>query len=1378
MMARVGDKDLSWLVDTGAALSVADSSLIEQIGAARFPKLPLANTLQVRGATGHEFKLVAMHMLPISVKGKTFHQAVLFVENLPSKAILGMDFLRTARATIEADTGQVHFNHEWQTQGKPRARETSVTVNAVYTSPELRPVKVRRATTIPPGYQKKVLVGTSRPSTVGVVISPKCMVDEAIVETTADGECWLVATNGADQPVGLDRGDVVGYFEEMDSPEVKPLQEVLAEVRVAKPKEATPEKKQFLRDSLQVGAASAEFWTLIDEFHDVFAEGPADMGFTDVMKHKISLKHDEPIHIKQFRIPWEHEKFIHDFVKDLLKKKCIRPSNSPYNFPVFCVKKPSGGLRIVNDYRLLNLAAKEDKYVIRSIQECIDTIGRRKSKFFSALDLTNSFWQLALEEGSRHLTAFTIPGWGRFEWVTTPMGLHGSPSTFARMMDHVMEGLAGVLTYIDDVLVNSPTLAEHMVDLKEAFVRLRRFGLKLNSKKCHLLQEEVAYLGFTLTREGVMPGLTKLKAVKEFPEPKSVKSVQEFLGLTNYFRHMINGFAVKASYLSRLLRKDSEWKEGPLPRDALEAFKVLRDELCAKPVLKYPRADLLFHLSTDAATGTAEGVGGGFGAMLAQVDEKGNEMVVAYASRSLKTHEKNYSAYLAELAAAAWAIDYFDVYLRGRKFILYTDHKPIEKMGAMQKKTLNRLMQQMNEFQFVIKHRDGILNVVPDALSRNPVDAVTTRARARAAEAATEPEVDRPIDSEVETRLEKARRAATELSADLEVPEEDLFALQAKDELCSALLRWLKKGELPKEPEKARIVSNFGRFCLLNDGIVYINTKSKGRPEAMLLVTPVPMRKDVVRAAHASMYSGHGGVAKTTLRVQSRFWWPGLAADVEKFVEGCIVCQRVNDPPAKYKNRAELHPLPVPDVPNFRVHIDLYGPLKTSESGKKSVMVCTDAFTKYVELVAIKDKEAVTVAQAYFERWICRFSAPRQTCSDRGKEFLNQLMDCLFERFNISRLTTSAFHPETNGQVERFNRTMRKYLQKVLENETLDWERWLAPLAIAYNTQIHQATKFSPFFLTFLHEPNLPNFDIDEPKLYSDNWVDEALIRLKRAYIMAKMNAEEAAAVYKHNYDVRSSKRQFKEGDPVLVHFPRGKFRGNCKLAQNWVDGYTIAQARGNDVYVCKPEDRRKRETVVHVNRLKLRKAEALREAQASELLELAKKNKSKKQLTQLGPESSAESEVEMSDSESEIEFEYERVPREQPVLEDEDVEMPTVVYSSTEEESEADEEIVHREGSKKRKAVGRPDGLPSRQAKLKARKSIYKQMSAGKRSRIDDSVLSPEREIREDDRRGISRKTVQLATKVLDDFVRLNLGEDSGSKARDKSKLVKDGGK
>ena len=156
--------------------------------------------------------------------------------------------------------------------------------------------------------------------------------------------------------------------------------------------------------------------------------------------------------------------------------------------------------------------------------------------------------------------------------------------------------------------------------------------------------------------------------------------------------------------------------------------------------------------------------------------------------------------------------------------------------------------------------------------------------------------------------------------------------------------------------------------------------------------------------------------------------------------------------------------------------MDLFGPLKTSQSGKKYIMVVTDAFTKYVELIAIPDKQADTIAQALFSKWLCRHGLPAEIVSDNGKEFCNEVVDKLMKLMKIKRTTTSPYHPQTNAQVEVCNKTVAQYLKTQVESNTLDWELYMAPMAFAYNTSFHRTIKTTPFKLTFGHNARTINF--------------------------------------------------------------------------------------------------------------------------------------------------------------------------------------------------------------------------------------------------------------------------------------------------------------
>jgi transposase InsO family protein/ribonuclease HI len=898
-----------------------------------------------------------------------------------------------------------------------------------------------------------------------------------------------------------------------------------------------------------------------------------DLGFTDVIKHSIRMKNDVPLHSRQFRVPFEHEKMLHEYVDELLKKGAIEVSRSPYNSPIFCVAKkvPQNHvegealpLRVVLDYRRINTNSLPDRYSIREVREYVDEVGRSNSKIFSTVDLTSGFWQQALEEESREYSAFTVPGKGtRYQWLVTPMGLQGSPASFARLMDFIMSGLKGVLTYIDDVLVHTKTHDEHLKILEEALLRLRRYGLKLNVDKSTFGATEVQYLGYTLAEKGVSPSEDKLKAIREFKAPVTVKQVREFVGVCNYFRFLIKGFSRLASTLTALTKKDCQWKGGKLPEEAQKSFDTLQRQLCAEPVVAYPKRDLPFILHTDGASGDAVNPGG-LGAVLLQ-EQEGVERVIAYASRGLKKHEKNYSAYLLELTAAVFGIEHFDVYLRGRRFALYTDHKPLEKLNMVHKKTLNRLQQIMCEYEFTMHYKRGEENAVADFLSRNSL-------------------MDKYDD-------DKRKRAV--LGA-LSVEPNETFKEQGEDPRIKDVREYLRSGLLPEHDKKyAMWVKRISEECFLEKDIVWKQVQRRGYRERAALYAPERIRDKIVQAAHVTREAGHGGNHRTMERIMLSYWWPGISQDVDRFVRKCGRCQTAKalQPPP-----APLQAMPVCMEPNERVHMDLLGPLRCSGAGNKYICVITDAFTKYAEVVAIENKEAATIARTFFEKWICRFSVPNMIITDQGKEFCNKLLEELCILWGVEKARTSPFHPQTNSAAESYNRTIIKYMRAILDNSrTLEWEEMLPSMMLAYNTHIHRSTKETPFFLTFAHDPRLPYFDIAKPKvMYHDNYAADSFRQVQASFQMVRDNTEEARKIREEYYNRKTVERSFEPGERVMVYYPNVPKGVNQKFYKRW-RLFTVIKMTG-PVNVQVRERPRSRKVIVHINRVRHASIEQIEE--------------------------------------------------------------------------------------------------------------------------------------------------------------------------------------
>ena len=866
--------NVKWLADTGAVCTVMDKRIFRRLPQKWRIKRKKVQNLTLSGATGHNLKIINEVALPFTIQGKTKTYPVLIVEGLRTGAILGMDIMKGEKFVIDTHTGRVSQNCESDeidnnethctkeflpdTKDTRESGELLLTKQQVFPPYSVTPIKVRCE-----GRNNR---GTNNLLCEAVDINSHINIIDSVVDQIDQEHPTVFVVNSGHTEARLPRSTLIGKWSKVE--DFGEIGELLTSQKNFSRAQTLPsvEKLQFIRDNVQLKVPSTHlqsYMDLICQFHDVFSEGPYDLGRCGTVQHKIQLRTKEPVFARQFPIPWQHEFLVKKYVDELLRKGCIQRSTSNYNSPIFCVRKPhaeegappSAQWRVVQDFRKLNLVTLPDNYVIKSVQDCINSIGKRESKVFSTLDLTSGFWQQELDRASRPLTAFSVPGRGTFEWCTMPMGLQGASASFARLMDFVLQDLPGTLTYIDDLMVNSPTHKQHLSDLQACFTRLRQHNLKLNLRKCRFGTDTVNYLGYTLSPEGIKPGLEKTKAVEQFPPPTTVKAIREFTGLANYFRHMIKNYSKIASHLTTLTSKKANWKGGELPPKAMEAFNILKRALCSEPLLAYPTNQRGFILSVDAATGKAGDKEGGLGAILSQKDSQGKERVIAYASRSLKEHEQNYGAYLLEMQAAVWAIEHFDVFLKGSKFVLRTDHRPLEKLSAMHTKTLNRLQQIMSEYDFMIRYRPGEENTGPDALSRNPIDALQASA-----------------------------------SGALGMTLEQLRQSQKTDSLIRDMYRYAKYGDFPEDRATTKLLKTLGSQILLQDDMIYLESTRKGIPQSAVWVVPAHLRQPIIRAAHTSQFAGHGGTFKTLTRINTRYWWPGLPKDVDIFVRRCQTC--------------------------------------------------------------------------------------------------------------------------------------------------------------------------------------------------------------------------------------------------------------------------------------------------------------------------------------------------------------------------------------------------------------------------------------------------------------------------------------------------------
>ncbi|CAH2207540.1 jg11310, partial [Pararge aegeria aegeria] len=361
----------------------------------------------------------------------------------------------------------------------------------------------------------------------------------------------------------------------------------------------------------------------------------------------IHLNSDKPVHLRPYRTCNADRIIVRQMVNELLEAQIIQESKSAYASPALLVNKKNGEKRLCIDYRALNKLTIKDKYPMPRIEDLIDRL--HGCTFFTNLDLKSGYYQIKMSEESIHKTAFITED-GHYEFLRLPFGLANAPSCFQQMMDKVVGNMrfGNIINYLDDILIVSETAEENLVLLEKVLYIFKENGLTLNLKKCNFLKKEIEFLGYRVNSEGVKPSETKVRAVNEFPTPKTVHQLRQFLGLISYFRKFIKNCAVVCSPLTKLLKKDTAWR---WTSEHDSVFSTLKMTLTSEGILVLFDPNKENVLYTDASR---DGIAG----ILMQVTEQG-EKPVHYYSRQTTEDEKKYHSFELELLAIVQSLQKF-----------------------------------------------------------------------------------------------------------------------------------------------------------------------------------------------------------------------------------------------------------------------------------------------------------------------------------------------------------------------------------------------------------------------------------------------------------------------------------------------------------------------------------------------------------------------------------------------------------------------------------------------------------------------------------------------------------------------------------------------
>ncbi|GJT86351.1 putative reverse transcriptase domain-containing protein [Tanacetum coccineum] len=454
---------------------------------------------------------------------------------------------------------------------------------------------------------------------------------------------------------------------------------------------------------------------IVQDFPEVFPEDLPGIPPTRQVEFQIDLMPGvAPVARAPYRLAPSEMKELSDQLKELSDKGFIRPSSSPWGAPVLFVKKKDGSFRMCIDYRELNKLTVKNRYPLPRIDDLFDQL--QGSSVYSKIDLRSGYHQLRVREEDIPKTAFRTR-YGHYEFQVMPFGLTNAPAVFMDLMNRVCKPYLDkfVIVFIDDILIYSKNKQEHEKHLKLILELLKKEQLYAKFSKCEFWIPRVQFLGHVIDSQGIHVDPAKIESVKDWESPKTATEIRQFLGLAGYYRRFIEGFSKIAKPMTKLTQKKVKFDWGD---KAEAAFQLIKQKLCSAPILALPEGSEDFIVYCDASIK-------GLGVVLMQ-----REKVIAYASRQLKIHEKNYTTHDLELGAVVFALKIWRHYLYGTKCTVFTDHKSLQHI--LDQKELNmrqrRWLELLSDYDCEIRYHPGKANVVADALSRKEREPLWVRA--------------------------------------------------------------------------------------------------------------------------------------------------------------------------------------------------------------------------------------------------------------------------------------------------------------------------------------------------------------------------------------------------------------------------------------------------------------------------------------------------------------------------------------------------------------------------------------------------------------------------------------------------------------------------
>ncbi|WVZ80901.1 LOW QUALITY PROTEIN: hypothetical protein U9M48_028338 [Paspalum notatum var. saurae] len=874
-------------------------------------------------------------------------------------------------------------------------------------------------------------------------------------------------------------------------------------------------------------ATALENIRVMSEFPDVFPDSLPGMPSERDIEFSIELvPGTAPIYKKAYRIAGVELLEVKKQIDELLEKGFIRKSTSRWASPVLLTEKKDGTLRMCVDYRSLNAVTVKNKYPLPRIEDLFDQLNG--ACVFSKIDLRSGYHQLRIRPSDIPKTAF-ISRYGLYQYTVMSFGLTNAPAFFMYMMNSVfMEYLDKfVVIFIDDILIYSKTEEKHEEHLRLVLQKLREHKLYAKFSKCDFWIEEVKFLGHVISNGGIAVDQSK-KILGD------VRDIRSFLGLAGYYRRFIEGFSKIAKPMTALLEKNIkfQWMSA-----CQKAFKELKKWLTTAPVLTFPDMHKPFSVWDVFLCGK----------------------VIAYASRQLRDHEKNYPTYDLGLAAVVHALKVWRHYLFGQKCDIYIDHKSLKYIFTQTELNMRqrRWLELIKDYDLKIHYHPGKANVVADALSRkSQISLLWAR--------------ELPDELAIEfDRLSLGFLNNTEGVVSMEFErtlEQEIRKGQLNDEKIKKIKELIKLDKAPGfRVDADGTVWHWDRICVPN-----VKT----------------IRELILKEAHETAYSIHPGSEKMYQDLKQKFWWYGMKREVAEYV---ALCDRVK---AEHQKPAGLlQPLKIPAWKWEEISMDFIVGLPRTQSGFDSIWVVVDRLTKVAHFIPVRTTyPGAKLAELYRSRIVCLHGVLKKIVSGHGTQFTSHFWKRLDESMDTKLNFSSAYHPQTDGQTEWTNQILEDMLRACAIQYGTSWDKSLPYAEFSYNNSYQASIKMSPFQALYGRRCRTP-LHWDQPRekqLFGPEIIENA----ERQVRMIRENLRIAQTRQKSYADYCRRDLEFAVGD--YVYLKVSPIRGLCrlkvkgKLAPRYIGPFKIINRKGEVAYQLELPDRLSGvHDVFHVSQLK-----------------------------------------------------------------------------------------------------------------------------------------------------------------------------------------------